>query len=925
MPAIIAPPEAAGAPIPSAVPRPRAEPSAAGAYTENVRVRRALLTLIALAAVAVAGTSMIRTVRGFFRLDFTVTWIAEGVRVDRVPAASSARLADLRPGDLIVSVDAVPIARLADPLFVLAAGEEHRLTVHDRGGEVRDVVYRPPSPVVDPVYLARSTVGLVAVLCALMAVWTTTRREGATFLLLAAAALLMGAIPFRTAATAEGLRMLHRLSGAAVPLLLVRFFAIFPERRHSMRLWDALTVVVTAASVSMAVSPQLEPWWPAAASILRVVFGLAITVGTIIYVRRWRSAARLARVRRQIEWAALGMFVGLAPYLILVLIPRGLGIVFDPFSWLMVLPMAAVPAGFLAALTGYRLWDLEPIARDSLSATLVVVTGGFIFLLTNDLLLNYARGLGALRNLLAFATGVLLVVLLQPVRQQVEHFLDRLLHHGRPTPRALLTQSTRELVSATDPRDLLRRLSHTLHEGLEFERVSTYLRNADGGFVRVTGTDGVAPELPGNVLQQQFPGQGEQELAATGHALRIPLTRVGTVHGLLYLGLRRGIFPLGSEGREVVEAFAAQAALGLESARHLDDLRRQAEEYRILHANTQRIIESSAAAILVCDASGRILSTNTEAADIFEMASQALVGRGLDELVELPSSWLPHLPLHAVNAEARTRSEPPRRVILAVSVLELDSGSFNGRVVVLQDVTELRELQDRMREQERLAALGRLASGLAHEINTPLTGIASFAQMLGEMTAPGDPRAPLVDKLVNQSFRVSRIVANLHEAVRGSRAERQPVDLGEVVGRASRDASRSVGAEERLEVVLPEARVTAWGAAGPLEVAVSNLVRNAFEASPSGGRVEVAVSAVDGWAEVDVDDSGPGVPEELREKVFEPFFSTKTERGGTGLGLAITRDMITQLGGDIRVGRSPSGGARVTLRLKLWQASEPSS
>ena len=798
------------------------------AYTERMRARRVLLSLIALVAVVVAGTSMMHTVRGFYRLDFSVTWIAEGVQVDAVPAASSAQLAGLRPGDLVVAVDAVAISRLEDPTFVLAAGEEHRLTVRGPAGGLRDVTYRPPSPVVDPIYLARSAVGMVGLLCALVAIWTTRRREAATFLLLAAASLLMGAIPFRTAATAEGLRVLHRLAGAAVPLLLVRFFAIFPERRHSMRLWDLFTLVVVAAITSMAVAPRLEPWWPAAASALRVVFGLALTVGTIIYVRRWRSAARLARVRRQIEWAALGMFVGLVPYAVLVLIPRGLGIVFEPFSWLMVLPMAALPLGFLAALTGYRLWDLEPIARDALSATLVVVTGGFIFLVTNELLLDYARGLGALRNLLAFATGVLLVVLLQPVRQQVEGFLDRLLHHGRPTPRALLTQSTRELVSATDPRDLLRRLSSTLHEGLEFEHVSTYLRTPDGAFVRVSGADGVPEELPEQVLRHAFPGAAEQGLAATGHALRLPLERAGTVHGLLYLGLRRGIFPLGSEGREVVEAFAAQAALGLESARYLDDLRRQAEEYRILHANTQRIIESSAAAILVCDASGRILSANTEAADIFAQGSHDLVGRALDELVELPSTWRPHLPLHAVNAEARTRGEPTRRVVLAVSVLELDSGSFNGRVVVLQDVTELRDLQDRMREHERLAALGRLAAGLAHEINTPLTGIASFAQMLGDMTPSDDPRAPLVDKLVGQSFRVARIVGNLREAVRGSRAERRPVELGPLAVQASRDAARSLGGEERILLVLPEAPVVAAAAPGPVEVALSTLARKAL-------------------------------------------------------------------------------------------------
>ena len=135
----------------------------------------------------------------------------------------------------------------------------------------------------------------------------------------------------------------------------------------------------------------------------------------------------------------------MAPFLVLVMIPRWIGIPFEPFTWLAVFPISAIPLTWLAALKGYRLWDLEPISRDSLSATLVVVTGGFIFALTNHLLLRYTGGVGSLRNLFAFATGVLLVVLLQPVRLRVEKFLDQWLHQGRPAPRSLLTGASREL------------------------------------------------------------------------------------------------------------------------------------------------------------------------------------------------------------------------------------------------------------------------------------------------------------------------------------------------------------------------------------------------------------------------------------------------------------------------------------------------
>lgn len=875
---------------------------------------------------AVAGTSLVRTVRSFYRLDFPVRWVEEWVEVGAVPDGSSAQQARLAAGDRIIAVEAVAVARLEDPVFVLAGGDEHELTVVDPAGESRTVLFHPPPPDFDELYLARSAVGLVGLACALLALVSTGRRETTTFMLLACASLIIGAVPHRTAASQEMLQAIHRAATAALPLLMVRFFVIFPESRRSMRWYDITTIAAVVLAAISARAPAMEAWWQVATSVLRIVFGLALLVGISFNVRKWWLAAREARIRRQIEWAALGLFVGLAPVSGLVLLPRWLGIAFEPFGWMAIFPIAAVPLGILAALTEYRLWDLEPIARDSVSATLVAVIGGFIFVLTNHALVSYARGLGSLRNLFAFATGVLLVVLLQPVRQRVERFLDQWLYHGRPTPHWLLTHSARDLAQATDPRELLARLSEALLEGLDFEQAATYLRHAAGGFVLVTGTGAELPShLPATVADGPFPRLPEEPLQREGYAQRIPLERVGTVHGLLYLGLRRGVFPLGSEGQEVVGTFATQAALALESARYLDDLRRQAEEYRILHANTQRIIESSAAAILVCDATGRILSANTEAADVFGDDAASLVGRTLESLMELPEHWAGNLPLHAENAEVPTRARPPRRVVMAVSVLELDSGSFNGRVVVLQDVTELRELQDRMREQDRMAALGRLASGLAHEINTPLTGIASFAQMLGTMTPPDDPRAALVDKLVNQSFRVSRIIANLREAVRGTRDEQTVMELAEVTTRAAGDAARSLNVEHRLELDPDPRRVAVLGAPGAVELAVSNLVRNALEAAPDSTPVRVSIADGDEWAEVWVEDRGSGVPDELLERVFEPFFSTKTERGGTGLGLAITRDMIAQLGGDVRIENLPGGGARAIIRLKKWKPSVPSS
>lgn len=890
-------------------------------------LRRGLVFALTALIAWVAGSSLIRTTRGFYQLDFQITWLEMSVAIGEVSPGSSGDLAGLRPGDRITTVDGIPIHRLEDPLFSLASGEQHNLLIEREGSESFETVLHPPPPAIDQVYLVRTLVGAFALGCAIVAVLKTRRREAITFLLLASASLLVGAIPHRTAATSLGFTILHRVGGAAMPFLAVRFFAIFPERKRSLLWWDVLTVLAVAGSGLTPILPNLEAWWPPTLTALRTLFTGSLIFGIAVQLRRWWNATGQARERKQIEWAGLGLFVGLTPLLTLVLVPEWLGVSFAPFSWLAILPVAAVPLGFLAALTDYRLWDLEPITRDMVSATLVVATGGFVFAVTNRFLQANAAGFGNLRNLVAFATGVLLVVLLRPVRRRVERSLDQWLHYGRPTPRWLLTHSTRDLATATDPRALLTTLTETFAEGLDIQPVMTFVRADDQHFRRISPntSDGVPDTLPTTILEQPFPHPLEGVLAQEGLSQRLPLDWGGTTHGLVYLGYQRGFAPLGTEAQGVVSAFIAQAALGLENARRLDELRRQAEEYRILHANTQRIIESSAAGILVCDAAGRILSANNRVAEVFGLLARDLVGNALTKFVLIPESWQPHLPIHAENAEAKTVSEPTIHLVMAVSVLELDSGSFNGRVVVLQDVTELRDLQDRVREQERLAALGRLTAGLAHEINTPLTGISSYAQMLGDMTPHGDDRAELIGKLVNQSFRVSRIVANLREVVRGIQSEKMPLDLGPICLQSAREAARSLGAEGRLEFIVPEHSVMAWTSPGAIELAVANLVRNAVEASQDDEVVTVRVVENAAAVQIVVEDRGPGIPRDQRDQVFEAFFTTKTDRGGTGLGLAITRDMITQLGGKVWLEDLPGGGTRALVELELCRPPLPSS
>jgi hypothetical protein len=228
-------------------------------------------------------------------------------------------------------------------------------------------------------------------------------------------------------------------------------------------------------------------------------------------------------------------------------------------------------------------------------------------------------------------------------------------------------------------------------------------------------------------------------------------------------------------------------------------------------------------------------------------------------------------------------------------------------------------MENALKEKDRLAALGVLAAGVAHEVNTPLTGISSYAQILLAETAPDDPRRALLEKVEKQTFRASRIVSNLLDFARRPGRERVPVELGPLLSETfellrERLTTRSI----HVELTLPESPLTVDGSPGELQQVFTNLVMNSIDAlAPrGGGRIRLTAALAAGQAVVEVEDDGPGIPADKLAAIFEPFVTTKQGNGGTGLGLSISRGIVEQHGGSISV-ENLAGGCRFTVRLPL--------
>ena len=344
---------------------------------------------------------------------------------------------------------------------------------------------------------------------------------------------------------------------------------------------------------------------------------------------------------------------------------------------------------------------------------------------------------------------------------------------------------------------------------------------------------------------------------------------------------------------------------------------RYAGDLATLHENT---IRSMTSGLVTLDLEGRVTSINEAGSEILGVSWSRLMGQPLD--VHLPQLGLLLLeagPQGTVRRAEITALRPDgavRNLGISAAPLADHAGRVTGRVIHFQDLTELRRMQLEVERAERLASIGRLAAGIAHEIRNPLASISGSMEML--KTTPGadaDSRQ-LMDIAVREVDRLNRLITDLLDYARPRNEERRRLDLGEQVAEIVRAFEQERREKIHVRATLPNG-VFVEAATGQLRQVLWNLIRNAADAMPTGGEITIELAAdSDGKrAALAIRDQGPGIPRDRLERIFEPFYSTKA--GGTGLGLATVARIVADHGGAIDVASEPEQGATFTVRLLL--------
>jgi hypothetical protein len=442
--------------------------------------------------------------------------------------------------------------------------------------------------------------------------------------------------------------------------------------------------------------------------------------------------------------------------------------------------------------------------------------------------------------------------------------------------------------------------------------------------------DGQAVVLDDPLPMRRLIGDESTVWREAGLTSFVPCVAKDSTIAVLAAGRRPHGEPLNSEDLVLVSAVASQAATAIENARLYGELRDKANEIERLRQFGDSVVESLSDGLVVVDLDDRVLRWNKRVETLIGIARDRAVGRRLSGLFNRPfvdtlmaarreapaGTQLYRVPVTAGQGDAKR----DRLVNLAVAPFQTAEATQAGWIIVLEDVTDRANLEEQLRLSEKMAAIGLLAAGVAHEVNTPLTGISSFTQMLLERAAPGDPRTELLEKIERQTFRAAKIVSSLLNLARPSGGETGPVDLNVVVG----DVLSLLEHQFRMSKVqvrrdLTESPVVVRGVEYKLQQVFLNLLLNARDAMPKGGWVSVATRADGGEALVEVADTGAGIPSEHLARIYDPFFTTKPEGGGTGLGLSVTYGIVQEHGGKLLCESDVGQGTRFKLVLPLME------
>lgn len=715
---------------------------------------------------------------------------------------------------------------------------------------------------------------------------------------------------------------------------------------------DVLIHVVPVLGLIPGLSEKLIGWFY---KVSFVHFWIAKMVGAILLIKTLVTT-KSAVVRQQLKWVVWGSALAIAPFTLLYGVGYILGAHSDP--WLIdaaVLPLILIPLSFGYSVVRYRLMDVELVVRrvfayalTSLTIALslgAVVYFGVVYALGNDE--GGASGVITLRVVLSIVAMAAIVMIAAPVKNLLQVRIDRLFYGERYDMRNSLLDFGRTLSTTTALEPLLDALVNRLREVMNVERTAIFVedKNTSSGY-RVARTAGLSSELivPADFREMIRVRSAETGVVrtddldlvpeTTGFVRRslhyyVPCVVRGRMVAVIGLGRSADGALLSSEDVEILRTVSGYVAVAIENSLLYQEQEERAAELTLLKEVNESIVESINVGLLTVDLEGNVTHLNSALEEILDIGRDEAIDTRVEDLfaedftdtlqqVLGQDGWHLQQLRNIYKLHTATRNGRPLVLNIALAPLQGDSRGQTGALVVLEDVTTRIRLEEQLQQREKLSSIGLLAAGVAHEVNTPLTGVSSYTQMLLGMMPETDPKHALLQKIGRQADRATNIVNNLLNFSRtGSAAEFTELNINQVL-------------DDTIQLIEPQLRRNqieiiryyepdtphVTGNAGKLQQVFTNLLLNARDAIPDGGRITLRTTATEeNSLLIEVSDNGIGIAPENVAKIYDPFYTTKGVGRGTGLGLAVSYGIVQEHSGHIGVESAPGRGT--TFRIAL--------
>ncbi len=927
----------------------------------------ALLVIVTMAAIVAAAVNFQQQSR-FHLADDGVTWTdrtvgeqGHAVAIFVAPGSPGER-AGIHTGDVLVSIESLPIESALEATQVitrLGPWSKGKYTLLHNGLEYSTNVIIGEAEHDSTLYYQYA----VGVLYLGIGLFVYFRRSSAPralhFFLLCLASFVLST--FHYTGKLNGFDRIvywgNLVAWILAPSLFLHFCFVFPEPQKWIRRKRAAVLVylpgtilfATQASVILgwlrSAVPLLEVRWLLDRALL-VFLCAAYVAGGIVLAAQMRRADDPV-VRRQLAWLRNGALAGIIPFAVIYAIPYTLGVAPNHAMNLAVLSLPLIPITWTYAILRHRLMDVDIIFQEGYVYTLATLC---ILAIFYGMIFSVSRA-GELNGPAMVAMILIAAFMFQPIRNWIQEQLDRYyFYKDRYDYRRTLIEFARELGSPTDLDAMLEsvadRLIRTLgiryvaffvwdesderfHLQLAANRSGRKTENVPYGldlsflspspakpYLFFERTRGMIDTIS-HVVSQDLPSQARRTIAELELTYYLPCSARGRT--IAYLGVSRtdtGDF-LSSEDVELLVTLSGYVGIAIDNSKLYTSLARKAEEYERLKEFSENIVESINVGILAADLNDRVDSWNSQIEKLTGIARENALGRPLREL--LPADLCDQL--DTVRGESSVTNiykyalrEQESTLNIAVAPLVARDGKQIGRLIIFDDVTDREELERKLVQADKLSSIGLLAAGVAHEVNTPLAVISTYAQMLAKQISGDEQKAPLLEKIARQTFRASEIVNSLLNFSRTSATEFVSLDLNKTVTETLTLLEHQLQKSRiRTSILLEPALPRIKGSSGKLQQVLLNLILNARDAMEEGGTLTVRSTHQDRSVRVFIQDTGTGITPQNLQRIFDPFFTTKGAKKGTGLGLSVSYGIVREHGGEIEVHSEPGRGTTFEL------------